>query len=78
MQRRHLLELLLTAAGIGTVGTVLAATRDEHCDVVVVGAGGAGMRAAIELKEAGKNVLLLEKMAFPGGATNFQRRILSL
>lgn len=39
-------------------------------DVVVVGAGGAGLTAAITAKEAGvKNVVVLEKMAFAGGNT---------
>ncbi len=38
-------------------------------DVVVVGAGGAGMTAAITAKQAGKNVILLEKMPYVGGNT---------
>ena len=37
------------------------------CDVVVVGAGGAGMTAAITAADAGKNVIVLESTAFPGG-----------
>ncbi len=38
-------------------------------DVVVVGAGGAGMTAAIELKSAGVNVIIVEKMPMVGGNT---------
>ena len=39
-------------------------------DVVVIGAGGAGLVAAIEAKNNGaKNVIVLEKMAFAGGNT---------
>lgn len=38
-------------------------------DVVVVGAGGAGMTAAITAKEAGMNVIVLEKMPYVGGNT---------
>ncbi len=38
-------------------------------DVVIVGAGGAGMTAAIEAKQAGKEVLILEKMPYVGGNT---------
>lgn len=38
-------------------------------DVVVVGAGGAGMTAAIELKNAGINVIIVEKMPMVGGNT---------
>jgi urocanate reductase len=41
----------------------------QNYDVVVVGAGGAGMCAAIEAKNAGANVVLLEKMRFVGGNT---------
>ena len=42
-----------------------AATLD--CDVVVIGAGGAGMTAAITASDAGRNVILLESTSFPGG-----------
>ncbi|MCQ2508854.1 MAG: flavocytochrome c [Lachnospiraceae bacterium] len=38
-------------------------------DVVVIGAGGAGMTAAIEAKQAGMNVVILEKMPYVGGNT---------
>lgn len=37
--------------------------------VAVIGAGGAGMTAAIKLREAGLEVLVIEKMPFVGGAT---------
>ena len=37
------------------------------CDVVVIGAGGAGMTAAITASDAGKNVIVLESTSFPGG-----------
>jgi succinate dehydrogenase/fumarate reductase flavoprotein subunit len=38
-------------------------------DVVVIGAGGAGLAAAIEARAAGASVLLLEKNERPGGST---------
>lgn len=38
-------------------------------DIVIVGAGGAGMTAAIKATNAGKNVILLEKMPYAGGNT---------
>ena len=38
-------------------------------DVVVVGAGGAGYAAALTAAEAGKNVVLLEKLGIVGGDT---------
>lgn len=40
-------------------------------DVVVVGAGGAGLAAAIEARAAGASVLLLEKNDRPGGSTSW-------
>ena len=39
-------------------------------DVVVVGAGGAGMTAAIAAAQAGANVVILEKTAIAGGNTS--------
>ena len=45
-------------------------TGDLSADVVVIGAGGAGLSAAIEAKDQGAgSVLLLEKMAAVGGTT---------
>ncbi len=38
-------------------------------EIVVVGAGGAGMTAAIMLQQAGKDFVILEKMPYVGGNT---------
>ena len=38
-------------------------------DIVIIGAGGAGMAAAIEASDAGANVVILEKMSYAGGNT---------
>ncbi|MGL4798335.1 MAG: FAD-binding protein, partial [Cellulosilyticaceae bacterium] len=38
-------------------------------DVIVIGAGGGGLSAAIEAHDAGANVILVEKMPFVGGNT---------
>ena len=41
----------------------------ETYDVIVVGAGGAGLSAAVEVLKAGSSVLVVEKMPFIGGNT---------
>lgn len=43
---------------------------DTECDIVIVGAGGAGMTAAIEAAKRGAKVILLEKMGVVGGNTS--------
>lgn len=43
--------------------------EDLTYDVVVVGAGGSGLTAAVSAQKAGANVLLLEKQDFTGGTT---------
>jgi flavocytochrome c len=40
---------------------------DEEADVIVIGSGFAGLAAAIEAKEAGSSVIILEKMRGYGG-----------
>ena len=40
-----------------------------NTDVVVIGAGGGGLSAAIEAHDAGANVIIVEKMPFVGGNT---------
>lgn len=42
---------------------------DAYSDVLVIGAGGAGMSASIEASANGASVILLEKMPFLGGNT---------
>ena len=41
--------------------------KDEQTDVVIIGAGGAGMIAAIAVAQSGKNVILIEKQGLLGG-----------
>ncbi len=43
--------------------------QEQVYDVVVVGGGGAGLAAAIEARESGRSVLLLEKNPQLGGST---------
>lgn len=44
---------------------------DCACDVVVIGAGGAGLSSAIEAASHGKEVIVLEKQGIIGGNTNY-------
>lgn len=46
-----------------------ATTTEKEYDVVVVGAGGAGLSAAITAKEKGASVVVLEKQGVIGGNT---------
>ena len=55
-----------TTAGAAEAGD--AATGTSY-DVIIVGAGGAGMTAAMSAHDGGAKVLLLEKMAVAGGNT---------
>ena len=43
--------------------------EDLSTDIVIIGAGGAGMTAAIKAAQGGKDVILLEKMPYAGGNT---------
>jgi len=45
------------------------AEKAVETEVVIIGAGGAGMTAAIMLNQAGKDFVLLEKMPYAGGNT---------
>lgn len=51
-------------------GVEPAAAIEEDCDVCVVGSGGAAFAAAVTAAEAGKTVVMLEKMDIYGGNTN--------
>lgn len=42
---------------------------NHSCDVIVVGAGGAGLAAAVRASELGAKVILVEKNSFLGGNT---------
>lgn len=47
----------------------VAVREDETTDVLVIGGGGAGLTAAISAREAGANVILVEKLSFLGGCS---------
>ena len=78
-------EAALTAAGLDAAAYKTAAapaeeaakeTAEETVDVLVIGAGIAGFAAALSAKENGANVVIIDKMAFPGGTTNLAGGIL--
>ncbi len=48
---------------------IVKEAKELETEIVVVGAGGAGMAAAIMLQQAGKDFLILEKMPYVGGNT---------
>ena len=60
------------ATAMGQAPTEVAAVaQDTSCDIVVIGAGGAGLSAATEAAGKGKSVIVLEKMGIVGGNTNY-------
>lgn len=60
--------LLFSALALAFSSMAQSETR-ESTDLVIIGAGGAGMSAAIEAHNQGAKVILLEKMPFAGGNT---------
>ena len=55
------------AEGAGSTDTAAAEDVTKNCDVVIVGAGGAGMTAAIVASDAGHRVILVESQGMVGG-----------
>ncbi len=60
------------AAGLGRAPDIADPDRYQnrhaHCDVLVVGAGPAGLAAALAAAEAGDRVILVDEQAEPGGS----------
>lgn len=54
-----------------TEATLEVALEDKSADIVVIGAGGAGLTAAIEAAEGGAHVIVVEKMPMVGGNTKY-------
>ena len=76
-------ELCLKEAGMDveewknrTVEKELSENTDAVCDTVVIGAGGAGMKVALELDENGQDVILVENRAWWEGQPALPQPIL--
>ena len=68
------------AAGLGRAGTGADPDRYEKahafCDLLVVGAGPAGLAAALAAGRAGARVILCEEDFLPGGRLNGDRQVI--
>lgn len=63
-------EKAMVAAGLAQAEEKTAAA-DVDCDIVIVGAGGAGLTAALQAVDSGvENIILLEKTGSTGGNTS--------
>lgn len=64
-------HFIRNAAGLGTASTLpdpdYYDEKTHYCDLLIVGAGGAGIQAARTALEAGKSVLLVEQRMEAGG-----------
>lgn len=70
--------LIRRAAGLGIVPTCPDAARyeerHEHCDVLVVGGGPAGLAAALAATRAGARVMLVDDRPVLGGALQWEEK----
>lgn len=70
-------KLIRRLAGLGKVDrhtrTQEIDKQYRFCDVAVIGAGPAGLSAALQAAEAGAKVLLIEESVLPGGSFNYAR-----
>ena len=74
MQRRNLFKLGLGSLGIMSTAELVHAqepseSKTNNFDFIVIGAGAAGMAAAIEARSLGASVAVLEKALRPDGNT---------
>ncbi|MCF0229781.1 MAG: FAD-dependent oxidoreductase [Parasporobacterium sp.] len=50
--------------------------REASCDIVIIGAGGSGLSAAVRAAEMGRKVILVDKMSEAGGDTRLAAGLL--
>jgi sarcosine oxidase subunit alpha len=69
-------RLMRAMAGLGAVDTAWKRLRTpksySFCDVLVVGAGPAGLSAAVAAAESGARVILVDENPHPGGTLGYQ------
>lgn len=59
-------------AALGQPADKKVVYKDGSCDIVIIGAGGAGLSAAVEAAKDGKlHIIVLEKQGILGGNTNY-------
>lgn len=69
--KKRLLALVMVALIAISAGIFTGCAKTESADIVIIGAGGAGLSAAVEAYENGtRNIVVLEKMPIVGGNTN--------
>ncbi len=78
---KHLYEpQIRAAAGLGVAphepDTDHYANRFAHCDVLVVGAGVAGLSAALAAAESGASVIICDERADAGGSLHFDSSVM--
>jgi len=85
VSRRDVIKGAAAGAGIlafGQLGAGISRAAqppqkwDKETDVVVIGYGAAGAASAIAAKEAGANVLIIDKASVPGGASQLSGGII--
>lgn len=63
--KKRTLALIMSALILVSTTLVGCGSKKETADIVIIGAGGAGLSAAVQAKQEGvENVVLLEKNAY--------------
>lgn len=71
MMKKKVLSVMMALTIAIPVFGLTACKKTQSADIVIIGAGGAGLSAAVQAKQDGTtNVVVLEKMPMVGGNTN--------